>query len=379
MTSFIMRRHLCLLLTFCAALACASCGDPIFVLGDTPGEMRVVAGRADSVGTRVDTLATRTRFTSVSAVAFDDASSLLYVADRGGFRQISGITTTVARIFSITSTGRLRPVLEAGGCAAAPPCLLQPAAMVVVNGSLLIADAVGHRVYRFDPVAGSLVVVAGNGVNAPATEGLQADATPISAPVGIAVGPAGIYVSERNAHRVWLIGEDGTYTAVAGGGATEVSTIAQPAGDARLREPAGLALRDSLLYIAGTGSHSVDVMNVESGMIRRVAGDGIEGFAGDGGSATAARLRSPRDVSLDAAGSLLYIADTGNHRVRVLNLAAGTINTFAGTGSTIYNGDRQAAGNTALSNPVDLAGSSRPLLFIVDQGHAIVRRAALGF
>jgi hypothetical protein len=113
-------------------LSLGGCGDPLVVLGDAPGLMRIVLGVGDSIGTRVDSLATRTRLTEPRAVAFNPANATLYVADRGSVRQVGGTTTRVARIFAVSSAGRSTLLLDSGGCVQST-CLLEPTAMAVAR------------------------------------------------------------------------------------------------------------------------------------------------------------------------------------------------------------------------------------------------------
>jgi DNA-binding beta-propeller fold protein YncE len=156
------------------------------VLGDAPGVMRIVLGVGDSIGTRVDSSAVRTRLTDPRGVAFDPDASLLFVGDRGSVRQVSGISTPVARLFSVTSRGAATLLLDGGGCTSGT-CLFQPTAMAMApDGSLVIADQVGNRVFRFS-TARVLSVIAGDGTTATAPDGATAATSPISRPAGVAV------------------------------------------------------------------------------------------------------------------------------------------------------------------------------------------------
>mgnify|MGYP006195945673 CR=1 FL=1 len=110
-----MRTNL-LLSVAAAAVLTSACGDPIVVLGDSPGTVRNVVGVGDSAGSRLDSIATRSRFLNMTAVAFRDETNMLYVADRGSTRVINFITTPIGRIFSVTSAGRLQHLLDGGGC-----------------------------------------------------------------------------------------------------------------------------------------------------------------------------------------------------------------------------------------------------------------------
>jgi sugar lactone lactonase YvrE len=148
--------------------------------------------------------------------------------------------------------------------------------------------------------------------------------------------------------------------------------------NATIATPTGLAFSRGRLFVSESGTHSVRAIELSSGTISTVAGSLAQGFAGDGGPALLARLSNPRALTVSADGNTLFIADRDNHRVRALNLAAGTIRTFSGTGATQFNGSRQPAGDAALRNPGGLWASARGFLFIADTGHQVVWRATLG-
>src|SRR5207247_45886 len=105
------------------------------------------------------------------------------------------------------------------------------------------------------------------------------------------------------------------------------------ATSASLNFPTGVALDASgNLYIADTDNHRIRKVAAATGIITTVAGNGSLGFAGDGGAATSALLKSPTGVALDASGNL-YIADQVNHRIRTVGAATGIITTVAGNGN----------------------------------------------
>lgn len=360
------------------ALLATSCGDPIVVLGDAPGFMRVIAGIPDSLGVRIDSLGTRTRLTDPSAVAFDHERSLVYVVDRGAVRQQGGITQRVVRIMSVDSRSRLRLLVDAGGCQPGP-CLQQAAQMVPApDGTFLIADPIGHRVQRFDPLTLALSVVAGTGTGAFTPDGAPAASSPVSAPAGVAVSSDGtIYFSEQGASRVRYIDGAGALRTLAGTGTPGYEGDGGPAVEATLRLPSGLALGDGALYVADVGSHTIRIVHLGNGVIETLAGNGGAGFSGDGGPAQLAELFIPTSLVLSVDGGTLYVSDRENHRVRMIRLESGTIETFAGTGGTQFTGSRGPAGETSLRWPTGLAVTELGFLYIVDTGHYIVWRAAL--
>lgn len=359
------------------ALAAAGCGDPLIVLGDAPGFMRIVAGVGDSIGTRVDSLATRTRFTNVAASAFDDATGVLYVADQGAVVQSGGITRPVGRVFAVTSDGRLSVLVARGGCVG-EVCLERPQDVALDGrGGLIIADLLGHRLFRLDLATAALTVIAGTGVAGTSPDGSPAGQSALASPAGIAVGEDGrIFVAERAGHRVRVI-SDGTIRTVTGTGEAGNSGDGGAGTAARLAFPAGLDVRGGVLYIADAGNNRVRALDLAAGTIRGVAGTGTPGFAGDGGLASAARLNRPQDVAVTADGASLYVSDTINHRVRVVNLNTGVIATFAGTGDPDFTVPSGPAGQISLDEPAGLAPSRSGFLFVVDTGHYAVWRTTV--
>ena len=129
------------------------------------------------------------------------------------------------------------------------------------------------------------------------------------------------------------------------------------------------------LYIADTNRHVVYESSL-AGVLTVVAGSGVQGFGGDGGAATAAMLNSPQAVAVASDGTL-YIADTGNQRIRTVT-PAGVISTFAGTGERGFGGDGGPATQAEFSQPVALALDASGALLIADSGNHRVRRVSSG-
>jgi sugar lactone lactonase YvrE len=167
-----------------------------------------------------------------------------------------------------------------------------------------------------------------------------------------------------------------TVSTLAGTGTAGSTGDTGAAAAAMLNAPGGTAVDAAgNIYIVDSGNDTVRKVT-PSGMITLVAGQaGTASFSGDNGAATAATLSAPSAVALDSAGNL-YIADTGNNRIRIVN-AAGTISTFAGTGTTGYSGDGGAATSAQLNAPSGLALSPNDVLYIADTGNNVVRYAGL--
>jgi sugar lactone lactonase YvrE len=178
-------------------------------------------------------------------------------------------------------------------------------------GNLFIADEPGTRVLKMTP-EGEIVTVAGGGARPPRTaDGGPATEAQVDLPMGLAVDMAGnLFVAEHLSRRVRKVSPDGIISTVAGGG-TKSPQLADggPATEARLSAPFGLAV-DSAgnLYISDRWDYRVRKVTPE-GIISTVVGTGRPQFSGAGGPATAAGLRGPHGLAIDAAGNL-YIADT---------------------------------------------------------------------
>ena len=132
--------------------------------------------------------------------------------------------------------------------------------------------------------------------------------------------------------------QQGIINTVAGGGAALCDGC--PATSAILSFPTGVAVDASgNLFIADHGGHRIRQVDGQTGIISTVAGNGIQGFGGDGGPATSATLNTPRRVAVDASGNL-FIVDRGNQRIRRVDGQTGIITTVAGNGIQGFSGDR---------------------------------------
>ncbi|TPW09634.1 MAG: serine/threonine protein kinase, partial [bacterium] len=193
-------------------------------------------------------------------------------------------------------------------------------------------------------------------------------------PCGVAVGAAGhpIYVADTSNHRIRRIDANGRVTTIAGDGSPGYSGDGGPATAARLRHPYRLRLDRTSgdLYVCDTDNHVIRRIDT-AGIIHAVAGQGTPGSSGDGGAATAARLTSPYDAVPGPDGAL-YIADSGNNRIRRV-APDGTITTIVGTGLRGFGGDGGPALEAELDYPSALAFDAAGDLWIADTYNNRVR------
>lgn len=165
-------------------------------------------------------------------------------------------------------------------------------------------------------------------------------------------------------------------TAIAGTGVGGYAGDGGLAIAARLRSPHGMAVAaDGTVYIADTDNYRVRRIS-PAGIITTVAGTGTWGDTGDGGQATAAQLSGLLSLALSPAGDTLYIADIDNNRVRQIDLGTGVITNFAGTGflGFGYAGDGGPAGSAWLQMPEGVATDAVGNVYIGDVLNCVVRR-----
>lgn len=216
---------------------------------------------------------------------------------------------------------------------------------------------------------------AGRGETGYSGDGGPARSASFNEPRSVAIDSAGVvYVADSFNHCVRRIGADGGITTVAGTGVAGYSGDGGPAAQAQLDWPQSVAVDPAgrWLFIADTSNHRVRLVDLASGLISTVAGTGTGGFSGDGGPATQATLISPKDVLLLGDGSWL-VADSGNDRVRRVS-PAGDIVTVAGAGAPGYSGDGGPATAAQFDGPRGLAADGAGNVYIADDNNDRVRR-----
>ena len=244
--------------------------------------------------------------------------------------------------------------------------LANPSGVAVdIGGNILIADTENHRI-RNVSLGGIITTMVGTGTAGFSGDGGEATKARLSSPRGIAVGGDGkVYISDSGNNRIRVIRSDRTIGTVVGGG------VSGFAADAALKDPHSVALdREGNLYIADTGNHRI--RKVAAGTITTIAGTGHVGYSGDGRPARLATLRFPKGVAVDAAG-IVYIADTGNNRVRRIG-RNGNISTVMGTGQRGFSGDGGQAANAPLTLPRGLVSAPDGSLYVSDSGNHAIRR-----
>jgi DNA-binding beta-propeller fold protein YncE len=255
-----------------------------------------------------------------------------------------------------TLAGNGEPGFAGDGGPSAYACLNEPKGVAVDDqGNVYVADSENHVVRKVDRATGVITTVAGLSGEDPmrSAAGRDAPAQPMEEdPLADGVGETGPAKLTQQADlsgtvRYWTNRTTTAFKRYGGDG--------EPAVCAQLNFPTAVAVdQEGHLYIADTMNHRVRMVDAATGVITTVAGTGQARFSGDGGPADQAALNEPAALAVDDEGRL-YIADQSNHRVRMVHLRTGVIQTIAGTGVATYDGDGKLARDTALAGPSGLA------------------------
>ncbi len=214
--------------------------------------------------------------------------------------------------------------------------------------------------------------IAGNGVQGYFGDGGLATAAEFYYPNAVGFDNTGnMYIADESNAVIRKVNLSGIIATVAGNGMAGYSGDGGPATAAELKYPEGVwADNHGNFFIADLGNRRIRKVN-SSGIISTVAGIGVVGYTGDGGPATASELGAPYRVVVDTLNNV-YIADQGNNCIRKVN-TSGIITTVAGNGTPGYSGDGGPATAAELINPyglsVDLAGN----IYIADCGNNRIR------
>lgn len=279
---------------------------------DPAGTITTVAGNGTYGFSGDGGPATSAGLRDPAAVALDSAGNL-FILDQ--FRRVRRVDTS-GQIMTVA--GNLFSDFSGDGGPATNASLVGDRVAVDGFGNLFIAG--GQRIRLVDS-AGTIRTVAGNGTAGFSGDGGPATSASLRGPQGMAVDGAGnIFIADRDNQRIRRVDPSGTITTVAGNGNFAFTGDGGPATSASLRNPVSVAVDGAgNLFIAE--SSGLRIRRVDpAGTITTVAGNGTQGFSGDGGPATSARFRGIGGIAVDSAGTV-FIADFANHRIRRVSAA----------------------------------------------------------
>jgi uncharacterized protein (TIGR03437 family) len=340
-------------------------------VGQTPKDytIQTVAGTSNYGYSGDGGLGVTAQLNSPKRVAVDSSGNV-YISDNRN-----------SRVRKLTSAGVIATVAGNGtygysgdGGDATKAQISYPGGIAVDSaGNLYIADYNNSRIRKVTP-QGTISTVAGKGWggadpgdNIPATQAL------LMYPTDVAVDASGnMYIADSQRCEIRKVDTAGIITVVAGNGTEGYTGDGGLAANAEIGCPNSVAVDSSGNIYTGTERESAIRKISPSGIISTVAGDTEEGFYGDGGPAVKAVFDWPEGIAVDAAGNL-YIADSSNQRIRRISLD-GIIETIAGSDSRGgYDGDGRAALDTLLSGPNGVAVDAAGNIYVADSGNNRVR------
>jgi len=340
---------------------------------DEPGVIRTVVGVGIPKSAGDGGLAVNAAIRYPYDLVVDGAGNL-YVLENGHVRKVdrSGRISTFAGPLVTPATGGLPQPTEANALR-----LSRANALAIdAEGNLFVGggDNQPFMVNKISP-SGQVTRVAGTGQSGFSGDGGPAVEAKLGWVYDLAVDAAGkIYIVDHDNNRIRMVDGNGVISTIAGTGEPGYSGDGGPATQAELDHPWGIALGgDGNIYF--TVGPSVVRRIDKGGVITTIAGSGRVGYAGDGGPATQARFNSPEHVAMDDAGNL-YIEDTGNNCIRFVGID-GVVTTIVGMRGEGFEGDGGPAHLARLSQPSGMLLTPTGVLYIADSGNNRVRRVIL--
>lgn len=344
--------------------------EKLLNMQNTEGRCMTLVGKSLKGASEEGCVAYTASIAEPYGVELDRNRELLFV-DRSN-HQIKRIHK--GRLYTVAGCGREGYFGDGGSPKLAGLC--KPSGVCVDRlGRIYIADTGNHCIRKIE--RGVISTVAGNGQCGYSGDGFNACCATLNRPGGVTVdNNFNIYTNDYGNNVIRRIDEQGIITTVAGNGEYGYEGDNENAVYAAFNKIYGLYVEPSgrNLYIADYGNHCIRYVNRETGIIRTLCGNGEKGYSGDGGLCSDASLDSPYWVYY--RDNALYIADTGNHCIRRIDLETMLISTAAGGGGAGYVDHERDRYKSKFHIPAGIAVDEK-YLFIADYGNNAIRRVTL--
>ncbi len=277
------------------------------------GVITTVAGNGTAGYSGDGGAATNAELNYPSGVAIDGAGNI-YIVDGSNF-VVRKVTASTGIISTIAGNGSLG---YSGDGGAATNAEMMPLSVAVDSGSNFYISDFYNVIRKVTVSTGIITTVAGNGTAGYGGDNGAATKAELRYPTDIAFDSSGnMYIADDGNFRIRKI-SNGIITTVVGNGTGGYSGDGGPATSAELRYASGIAIDGSgNLYIADSSNNRIRKVTASSGNISTIAGNGVQGYAGDGGNAAGAEMNGPEGVAVDGSGNI-YIVDGGNNRIRAV-------------------------------------------------------------
>lgn len=245
-------------------------------------------------------------------------------------------------------------------------------------GNLYFVERLNHVVRRVDAGTGIITTIAGSGAMGFAGDGGLATKAQFNQPHSIALDEKRnhLYIADILNHRIRRVDlKTGIVETVAGNGEKKEPVDAALAAGKPMIGPRALFIANDTMWVALREGHSLWSMTLSTGKLTHLIGNGKPGFTGDGKPAKEAQLNGPKGVCVDEKGSI-YIVDTENQAIRKIDAKSGLITTIAGAGPKArgYGGDGGPATDAKLDRPHGVCVDSEGVVYIGDSNNHRVRR-----
>lgn len=281
------------------------------------------------------------------------------------------------RIIITDMTGKIEKIIGSGKAGLgdgnfSDATFFRPQGLVFYDNTIFVADTENHAIRKIDLVAGKVITVAGTGKQGPwMSIGGKGKEAALSSPWDVAAKDNFIFIAMAGNHQIWAYDtKTDMISPFAGNGYENIID-----GDrmrAQLAQPSGLSISGDILYFADSETSSVREIDLKSGHVRTIVGQGLFSFGHKDGSANGALFQHP--LGLCATQNQVFVADTYNSALRVIDLKNETVTTIIGK--------KDAAGICRLDDPgCDSLGLYEPsdvklykdMLYISDTNNHLIR------
>ncbi|MBI4854470.1 MAG: hypothetical protein HY819_21945 [Acidobacteria bacterium] len=295
-----------------------------------------------------------------------DKDGNLFISDDNKIKRVDVLTGAIT---TIAGSGIKTLTANNGDGGLATNATIFPTNLLVdKNNNIFIVDNAYDQVRRIDATTSIISSLAGIGIG----DGNLANKAKLFDPKGLDFDKDGnLFIADSLHNLIRKVDSRGKITTVAGTGRRNFNGDGKLALETDLNEPLDVAIDNNTgnLFIVEP-LNRVRMLDAKTNIISTIAGKGLGGFSGDGGLASNATLSIPTAITVDAQGNL-FIADTANNRIRRVDVQSGKISTIAGNGQLAFSGDEGQAINAGLASPRDLALDNKNNLIVIDDSNRI--------